>query len=115
MPKAPPAMMTGPIASPSSPSVRFTAFDAPTTTSSAKGIQTQPRSISQPLKKGIARTGSQFAGGCQNTICSSRSVSATCAPSFTRIDSPRRRRSFVRSSQTPSRPKPAVASITTQT
>ena len=31
-------MMTGPIASPSRPSVRFTAFEAPTTTSAANGI-----------------------------------------------------------------------------
>ena len=51
--KAPPAVTMGPMARPSSPSVRFTAFDAPTITSSAKGTQSQPSVSSQPLKKGI--------------------------------------------------------------
>ena len=115
MPKAPPAMMTGPIANPSRPSVRFTAFTAPTTTSIANGIQTQPRSTSQPLKNGIASTGSHALGGCQKTIWSTANVRRSCAPNFTRIESPFRVRSFLRSSQTPMSPNPRVASITTHT
>ena len=51
--KAPPAITMGPMARPSSPSVRLTAFDAPTITSTAKGTQSAPRVISQPLKKGM--------------------------------------------------------------
>ena len=50
--KAPPAVTMGPMASPSSPSVRFTALDAPTITRIANGIQSQPRVSSQPLKNG---------------------------------------------------------------
>jgi len=42
-----------PEASPSRPSVRFTALDDPTITSRVKGIQSQPSVSSQPLKKGI--------------------------------------------------------------
>ena len=114
-PKAPPAMMTGPTANPSRPSVRFTAFDAPITTSIANGIQSQPRLMSQPLKNGIASTGSHAEGGCQKTIWSSAPVSTTCMPNFRRIESPFRVRSFVRSSHTPRSPKPSVASIATHT
>ena len=65
MPKAPPAITMGPMASPSSPSVRFTAFEAPTTTSAANGNHHQPRFTSQPLKKGIASTGCQLTSDCQ--------------------------------------------------
>jgi hypothetical protein len=36
--------MVGAMASPSSPSVMFTAFDVPTTTTHAKTTYTQPRS-----------------------------------------------------------------------
>ena len=55
-PKAKPAVITGTVASPSSPSVRFTAFDVPTITRSAKTIQNHPRRTSQPFRKGIARS-----------------------------------------------------------
>ena len=113
-PNAAPAMMTGPIASPSSPSVRFTAFEAPTMTRIANGIQNQPRFTSQPLKNGIARTGSQALGGCQKISCSTAKATTSCAMNFTRVGSPLRVRSLVTSSQIPMSPKPPVARITTQ-
>jgi molybdopterin biosynthesis enzyme len=46
----PAAIITGMMASPSSPSVRFTALAAPTITSIAKGMNSQPRLISTSLK-----------------------------------------------------------------
>src|SRR6185437_8166842 len=61
--KAPPAVTIGPIASPSSPSVRFTALEAPTITRIAKGIQTHPKVRSQPLKKGITTLVVKPSGG----------------------------------------------------
>ena len=117
MPNAPPAMMTGPIARPSSPSVRFTAFDAPTITSIANGIHSQPRSSSQPLRNGIASTGAQlFCGGCQKTICSRTSVEQELQPELRpRRDAPCACAASRRSSHTPISPKPSVASITTHT
>ena len=47
-------MITGMIASPSSPSVRFTAFDAPTMTSTANGTKNQPRLSSTSFRNGTA-------------------------------------------------------------
>ena len=64
-PKAAPAITMGPMASPSRPSVRFTALDAPMITSIAKRNHIAPRCRSQPLKKGIASTGCQTSAGCQ--------------------------------------------------
>ena len=52
-PKAIAATMTGPMASPSSPSVRFTAFEAPTTTRATKSTYERPRSGTHSLTKGI--------------------------------------------------------------
>ena len=115
MAKAPPAMTIGPIARPSSPSVRFTAFEAPTTTSSANGNHHQPRLTSQPLKNGMASTGCQSARGCQNTICSKASVSSAWSRNFTRADRPRRFLILLQSSHMPIRPKPAVLSMATHT
>ena len=63
MAKAPPAITMGPMARPSRPSVRLTALDDPTITRSAKGIQSQPRVRSQPLKKGMARPVVKPSGG----------------------------------------------------
>src|SRR6266446_2561063 len=74
----------------------------------------QPRFTSQPLKNGIASTGSQALGGCQNTSWSTAKATTSCATSFTRIGSPLRRRSLVKSSQTPMSPKPPDVRITTQ-
>ena len=42
------------MASPSSPSVRFTALDAPTITSTAKGMKKKERSTSTVLRNGMA-------------------------------------------------------------
>ena len=44
--------ITGTVASPSSPSVKFTAFEAPTITKTENGIKNQPRFINRSLKKG---------------------------------------------------------------
>src|SRR5205823_2049320 len=52
-PRVPPAIMTGPIARPSSPSVRLTAFAAPTMTSAPNGMYQSPRSGRTSLKNGM--------------------------------------------------------------
>jgi hypothetical protein len=52
--KQPAAIITGTMASPSSPSVRLTAFDEPTITSIAKGKKNSPKSSSRSLKNGTA-------------------------------------------------------------
>ena len=54
IPSEPAAIITGMIASPSSPSVRFTAFAAPTITSIANGRKNQPRLRSAALNTGKA-------------------------------------------------------------
>src|SRR6188474_1784428 len=53
-PKVAAAIITGTMAKPSSPSVRFTALPAPTMIKAPKGMKNQPRSISTDLKKGMA-------------------------------------------------------------
>ena len=52
VPKAAAATMIGTIASPSRPSVRFTALPAPTMTNAPTGMKNQPRLTSQSLKNG---------------------------------------------------------------
>ena len=59
--KQPAAIITGTMASPSSPSVRLTAFEAPTITNIANGMKNQPRSISTSLKNGTASAGRRAA------------------------------------------------------
>ena len=54
-PKTPAAIITGPMANPSSPSVKLTAFDEPTMTRVAKMMKNQPRSIITVLRKGTVR------------------------------------------------------------
>ena len=44
--------MTGTVAKPSSPSVKFTAFDAPMITNNPNGIKNKPRCKIKFLKKG---------------------------------------------------------------
>ena len=51
-PKLAAAIITGTMASPSSPSVRLTALPAPTTTNAPNGTKNQPRLTSRSLKKG---------------------------------------------------------------
>ena len=52
--------MTGTMARPSRPSVRFTALPAPTITKAPKRMKKMPRSITTSLKKGTARTVSRL-------------------------------------------------------
>ena len=108
-------MITGPMARPSSPSVRFTAFDAPMITSIAKGTQSTPRFTTHPLRKGMARTGVQFAADCQVTIWSRAAARRIWQPNFVRAGRPFLVRTLRRSSHTPMAPKPAVASTATHT
>ena len=54
MPSVPAAIITGMIASPSSPSVRFTALAEPTITMMQKGTKRMPRFSSVSLKTGKA-------------------------------------------------------------
>ena len=49
------AMVTGPMARPSRPSVRLTALAQPTMTKTAKGMKKNPRSGWTSLKKGRVR------------------------------------------------------------
>ena len=49
--------MTGTMARPSSPSVRFTALEAPTMTKTAKTMKNQPRFSSTSFKKGNRQMG----------------------------------------------------------
>ena len=44
--------ITGTVARPSNPSVKFTALEAPTITKTENGIKNQPRLINKSLKKG---------------------------------------------------------------
>ena len=53
--KQPAAIIAGPIARPSRPSVRLTAFEAPTMTSTPNGTNSQPSVQQQVLKNGTAR------------------------------------------------------------
>ena len=48
-------MVTGPMARPSRPSVRFTALAVPTMIKTAKGMKNRPRSGCTFLKKGTVR------------------------------------------------------------
>ena len=53
--KQPATNITGTVANPSRPSVRFTALDDPIITNAEKGIKNQPRSIIKFLKNGKYR------------------------------------------------------------
>ena len=53
--KQPATIITGTIASPSSPSVRFTAFDAPTITKTANGMKSQPSWIRDAKSKVVLK------------------------------------------------------------
>ena len=105
----------GPIARPSSPSVRFTAFEAPTTISTANRIHDQPRSSSQPLKNGTEQLAVSPRRHGVEVRRSSASASTSWAPNFTRILSGRRVRIFIQSSQVPIAPSAIVTRIATHT
>ena len=51
-PKQADTKITGTVANPSNPSVKFTAFDDPTIIKMEKGIKNNPRLINKFLKKG---------------------------------------------------------------
>ena len=61
-PSVPPAIITGMMASPSRPSVRFTALAAPTITRIAKGMKNSPKFSSTSLKTGSANWNCSSAG-----------------------------------------------------
>ena len=101
-------MMTGPIASPSSPSVRFTAFEAPTTTSSANGIH-EPAEVHEPaLEEGDGQHRQPGARPAARTRAAARRRPARpAAPNLTRAREPLAAcAACVQSSQTPMSPKP---------
>ena len=50
--KQPATKITGTVAKPSNPSVKFTAFEEPTITKIEKGIKNQPKLITKFLKNG---------------------------------------------------------------
>ena len=65
MPKLAAAIITGTIASPSRPSVRFTALPAPTMMKAPNSTKNQPRLITSSLKNGNT---SEVANGCAPEI-----------------------------------------------
>src|SRR5581483_4194954 len=86
------AIATGPIARPSSPSVRFTAFDIPTITMAANGTYHQPR-----LGATFFRTGNGTAVPIELARkIATGTATANCSRSFPRAERPRelRPRSF---------------------
>ncbi len=79
-PKQPAAIITGTMASPSSPSVRLTEFDAPTITKIAKGMKNQPSSTRKFFTKGRARvvaSGSGVSRMIQNVATPATTISAS--------------------------------------
>ena len=70
------------MASPSSPSVRFTAFDAPTMTRMANTANIQPRSMSVLLKNGTASVVSSSPGRLRMIQNAATAEMATCIISF---------------------------------
>ncbi len=94
--KHPAAIIAGTIASPSNPSVRLTAFDAPVMTMIANGTKPQPRLISTFLKNGTASEVPSVPR-VRNTMAMAPTPEMTIsASSFVRPDMPRedRRVSF---------------------
>ena len=90
-------------------------MEAPTTTSTAKGTQSQPRLINQPLRKGMESTVVKPSGGDRYSHAISDPTSTICAPNFSLAEMPFLVRSFLQSSRKPMRAKPNVARISTQT
>ena len=102
-----------PAANPSRPSVRFTAFDVPTITSTAKTIQPalpscQPGSVARVTERVVAVW-------TQKTASTAKMVpNKSCKSDFARLFRPRLRRflTLVMSSRKPMSPKPATAKHT---
>src|SRR5438045_3086930 len=73
--KQPAAIIEGTMASPSSPSVRLTAFEVPVITRTPNGTKNQPNSISTFLKKGTARACASPVGVTNVTAMQARALS----------------------------------------
>ena len=86
MPKLAAAIITGTMARPSSPSVRFTALPAPTMMNMAKTTKNQPRLITSSLKNGntsdVAKVG--MAGTCASLTRMTQATPAMTASTSSR-------------------------------
>jgi len=81
-PKVAAAIITGTIAKPSSPSVRFTALPAPTTTKAVTNGNRMPRGMISSLRKGMAKPDA-MAGG-PSCITPQQATSAIAISSVSR-------------------------------
>ena len=86
-PKVAAAIITGTMASPSRPSVRFTALPAPTMMKAPKGMNSQPRLISTLLKNGMA---SEVASGSWPTWTMTAVATTAAAASMMILMRPRK-------------------------
>ena len=109
--------MTGTIASPSSPSVKFTEFEEPTTTKIENGMKKYPKFIKVSLRKGTANpfkiSGGEISiidiiAGIVINICKDNLI-FPFKPEEEFLDS------LIQSSITPMEPKPTIISNTVQT
>ena len=87
-PKQAAAIITGTIARPSNPSVRLTAFDAPTMTKMAKGMKNQPRLRRRFLKKGTDRLAASGSRVSDRIHIAARAAIPTSSNSFNRPGRP---------------------------
>ncbi len=86
--KQPAAIIEGTMASPSSPSVKFTEFEAPTMTKTPNGTKNQPSSSSTFLKNGRARAVPNPGGEMYATAMQATAPSAASRASLARPESP---------------------------
>jgi hypothetical protein len=110
-------MATEPTASPSSPSVRLTAFDEERRTKITNGMYTIPSGSRTSLRNGTARAPACGAGvAAERAINPAATATNTCRRSFCRTVRPRLlcRRTINRSSINPTLAKPTVATNTVQ-
>ena len=109
------AVITGPMAKPSRPSVRFTALEVPTTTNTAKGTYQMPKSGCTFLKKGTATV--LLKSGCSSSTTVAAPATAICGRSLLHMPSPRLllRRTLRMSSTKPMAANPTVTARATST
>jgi hypothetical protein len=105
------------IASPSSPSVRFTALAEPTITIIAKGTKNQPMLSRTSLKTGKASRADNSSGWMLTAISAATAAMTKPSARRTRPDTPllSRRLTLAQSSAKPIRPKATVTPSTIQT
>ena len=77
------------MARPSSPSVRFTALEAPTITNMATMTKNQPSGSSRSLTNGIARPVSMLGGASQTMAIPAAMPMTTWAMNLSRLRRPR--------------------------